>query len=162
MEGTIFINKEKGYKKKQKLEFTDRLRKVIDMQGLSIFDVAVKSKIPEQQISEYVNGKYMPRPRNLIKLAAALGVNYGWLTGESEDFSFINTIIIPEFTSTEAFLSKISEEFIKKSNTDTISQKNYFDVLSKILNLNIRGLIRADSYLDDLNMIDEYKRSNSF
>lgn len=158
MKGVTFINKEKGYKKKQRIEFSNRLKEVMDLRGLKIFDVAVKSKIPEQQISEYVNGRYMPRPRNLIMLAESLGVNYVWLTGESEDFAPDNTITIPESMNTESFLLKVSDELLKRNNTDTNDQKIYYNILSKIINLNHEGLTRTELYLEDINKIDEYKK----
>lgn len=157
MKGDIIMYKEKGYKKQQRIDFSNRLKEIIEMRGLKIYDIAIKTKIPEQMISEYASGKYVPRPRNLVKLSEALGVNHLWLSGESDQMIHDEAMAFPEGMSTDTFLIKISNELVKRNNTQDENQKIYYEIFNHILRLNTEGLAKANFYLEDLTKIEEYK-----
>lgn len=150
-------NKEKGYKKQQRINFSNRLKEVIELRGLKIFEIATRTKIPEQMISEYVSGKYIPRPRNLVKLSEVLGVNHLWLTGESDVLINDNSVVFPEGTSTDTFLMKVSDELVQRNNTNSDNRKLYYQLFNSILRLNSDGLRKAAMYFEDLGKIEDYK-----
>ena len=65
--------------------FQQRLRKAMFMKGIRQAEIAERSGIDKSKISRYVGGKNMPSGDTLIKLAAALGVDAAWLSGEAPD-----------------------------------------------------------------------------
>lgn len=65
--------------------FQQRLRQAIFMKGIRQAEIAERSGIDKSKISKYVAGKNMPGGDTLVKLAAALGVDAAWLSGETPD-----------------------------------------------------------------------------
>lgn len=65
--------------------FQQRLRKAMFMKGIRQAEIAERSGIDKSKISRYVGGKNMPSGDTLVKLAAALGVDAAWLSGEAPD-----------------------------------------------------------------------------
>ena len=65
--------------------FQQRLRQAMFMKGIRQADIADRSGIDKSMVSRYVAGKNMPGGDALIKLAAALGVDPVWLSGEGPD-----------------------------------------------------------------------------
>lgn len=60
-------------------EIKDRLRKAIQVSGLSIKEVSKRSQIPYATLQKYLSGAYRPNVTNLERLAQALQVNVEWL-----------------------------------------------------------------------------------
>lgn len=58
-----------------------RLRKAIDMKGITQKQLSDKTGISNSSISQYLHGHSRPRPSNVEKLARALDVDPGWLIG---------------------------------------------------------------------------------
>lgn len=65
--------------------FQQRLRQAMFMKGIRQAEIAERSGIDKSKISKYVAGKNMPGGDTLVKLAAALGVDAAWLSGEAPD-----------------------------------------------------------------------------
>lgn len=65
--------------------FQQRLRQAMFMKGIRQAEIAERSGIDKSKISRYVAGKNMPSGDTLVKLAAALGVDAAWLSGEAPD-----------------------------------------------------------------------------
>lgn len=65
--------------------FQQRLRQAMFMKGIRQAEIAERSGIDKSKISKYVAGKNMPGGDTLVKLAAALGVDAAWLSGETPD-----------------------------------------------------------------------------
>ena len=64
-------------------EFQKRLIKAMSDRGMTAADVSSKSKIDKGSLSNYINGKYIPKQGKAYVLAEALGVDPGWLmTGD--------------------------------------------------------------------------------
>lgn len=64
--------------------FPERLKKAMRFRGLRQTDLAEKTGIEHGTISNYINGKYKPKARNIILIAEALKVNTPWLLGEED------------------------------------------------------------------------------
>lgn len=58
-----------------------RLGKAIDMKGKTQQELSDETGISKSSISQYIHGYSKPRPTNIVKLARALDVDPGWLTG---------------------------------------------------------------------------------
>lgn len=65
--------------------FAERFSKVVKDSGLLPVEIAEKTNISETMISRYKSGEYVPRRRNLEKLASVLSVSPAYLTGDSDE-----------------------------------------------------------------------------
>ena len=64
-------------------EFQYRLLKVIAKRGITASELSDASGVDKSALSNYINGKYVPKQDKVYKLARALDVDPGWLmTGE--------------------------------------------------------------------------------
>lgn len=64
--------------------FPDRLKKAMQLRGFRQIDLSSKTGIERGTISNYINGKYKPKAKNVIIIAKALGVNSPWLLGAKD------------------------------------------------------------------------------
>ena len=139
--------------------FRENFQLALSESGFKQSDIAKSAKISESMISDYIKGRFTPRPLSVIKLARALNVNYSWLAGEHlaqsnsrTNSSIINTNFI-NFTE----IRKIAELL----NDNTFKNQQYFDkyydILKQIVPLNLYGLERLLYTIQDLNMIEQYR-----
>lgn len=64
-------------------EFQYRLLKAIAEKNVTAADLCRQTGIDKSAMSNYINGKYVPKQDKVLKLAAALDVDAGWLmTGD--------------------------------------------------------------------------------
>lgn len=61
--------------------FQNRLKSALDNKGISQAELARRTGINKQIISDYLNGKYEAKQNNIYKLAKELNVNEAWLMG---------------------------------------------------------------------------------
>lgn len=61
--------------------FRDRLLETMKIRNIKAAELAVKSGLSKQQISQYTNGRYVAKHTALYKLAGALNVSEAWLMG---------------------------------------------------------------------------------
>lgn len=59
----------------------ERLRAALDLRGMRQSDLAAATGIGKSSISTYLSGDYLPKQRNIYKMASALDVNEAWLMG---------------------------------------------------------------------------------
>ena len=59
----------------------ERLREALDLRGMRQSDLAAATGIGKSSISTYLSGDYLPKQRNIYKMASALDVNEAWLMG---------------------------------------------------------------------------------
>ncbi len=64
--------------------FQTRLTHAMQARGLRATDLANATGLSKARISQYVNGKYMPKSDAVLSLSRALGVSPLWLMGESD------------------------------------------------------------------------------
>lgn len=62
-----------------KHNFSDRLSSIMEVRGIKQIELSKKTGIAPGTISNYVQGKYAAKGKNLRILADALDVNAGWL-----------------------------------------------------------------------------------
>lgn len=60
-------------------EFQERLRKLLSDKGVTASELSRISGIGKSDISNYLNGKYLPKQDKIYLIAQALGVDPGWL-----------------------------------------------------------------------------------
>ena len=73
-------------------EFQYRLVKAIANKQMSASDLSRATGIDKAAISNYINGKYVPKQDKCYLIARALDVNPGWLmTGEETRKMYIST-----------------------------------------------------------------------
>lgn len=61
--------------------FKDRLRRALDVRGISAAELSRRSNISKPQISEYLKGRYEAKQTALHAIAVALDVSEAWLMG---------------------------------------------------------------------------------
>ena len=77
----------------------NRIQEALAMRNMSQSDFCERLNIPKSSLSEYVNGKIMPKYARLVQFAEALNVDPAWLAGM--DFSTAcNSQDFPESVST--------------------------------------------------------------
>lgn len=59
----------------------ERLRKALDMRQMKQSELAAITGIGKSSISTYLSGDYLPKQRNVYKMALALDVSEAWLMG---------------------------------------------------------------------------------
>ena len=63
-------------------KFQHRLTAVMKERGIRATDLAAKTGLSKARISQYVNGRYVPKSDAILSLAEVLGVSPLWLMGE--------------------------------------------------------------------------------
>ena len=59
-----------------------RLRTALEMRGMKQAELVELTGIGKSSISTYLRGSYIPKQKNIYKMAKALNVNEAWLMGE--------------------------------------------------------------------------------
>lgn len=62
-----------------------RLRAALELRGLKQAELVELTGIGKSSISTYLRGSYIPKQKNIYKMAKALNVNEAWLMGEDVD-----------------------------------------------------------------------------
>ena len=62
-----------------------RLRTALEMRGMKQAELVELTGIGKSSISTYLRGSYIPKQKNIYKMAKALNVNEAWLMGEDVD-----------------------------------------------------------------------------
>lgn len=60
----------------------ERIRTALEVRGMRQFELAGLTGIGKSSISTYLSGAYVPKQKNLHKIAKVLGVSEAWLMGE--------------------------------------------------------------------------------
>lgn len=63
----------------------NRLRMALDMRSMKQSELSELTGIGKSSISTYLRGSYIPKPKNIYKMAKVLNVNESWLMGENID-----------------------------------------------------------------------------
>ncbi len=63
----------------------NRLRTALEMRGMKQAELVELTGIGKSSISTYLRGSYIPKQKNIYKMAKALNVNEAWLMGEDVD-----------------------------------------------------------------------------
>lgn len=66
---------------------SERLREAMQLRGMRQSDLSTATGIGKSSISTYLSGDYLPKQRNIYKMAKALNVSEAWLMGEDVPIS---------------------------------------------------------------------------
>ena len=66
-----------------------RLRTALEMRGMKQAELVELTGIGESSISTYLRGSYIPKQKNIYKMAKALNVNEAWLIFDTLDSGLI-------------------------------------------------------------------------
>lgn len=62
-------------------ERKNRIREALNIRNMKQVELAEKTGIPKGTINNWLNQRYQPKQKSLLKLAKALGVSEMWLAG---------------------------------------------------------------------------------
>ena len=65
--------------------FKDRLNEAMKARGIRATELALRTGLSKARISQYVNGKFIPKSDAVLLLAEALRVSELWLLGKTSD-----------------------------------------------------------------------------
>ena len=65
--------------------FKDRLTEAMKLRGIRASELAQRTGLSKARISQYVNGKFVPKSDAILLIAEALGVSELWLLGKTSD-----------------------------------------------------------------------------
>ena len=75
--------------------FKDRLMEAMALRGMRASELAKRTGLSKARISQYVNGKFVPKSDAILQIAEALGVSELWLLGKTDDPSPTPSISLP-------------------------------------------------------------------
>lgn len=67
--------------------FKDRLTEAMQLRGIRASELALHTGLSKARISQYVNGKFVPKSDAILLLAETLGVSELWLLGRTADMN---------------------------------------------------------------------------
>ena len=70
-------------------DFKDRLTYAMTQRGMRASDLCKRTGLSKARISQYVNGKFIPKSDAVILMAEALRVSELWLLGKSDDMDAV-------------------------------------------------------------------------
>lgn len=91
--------------------FQSRLRHVLSDKKMTASELSRLSGVGKSDISNYLNGKYLPKQEKIYLLAHALNVNPGWLmTGVEQTEEEKKPIVIPDTNMFKLIMENMSYE----------------------------------------------------
>ena len=75
--------------------FKDRLTEAMQARGIRASELARRTGLSKARISQYVNGKFVPKPEALLDIAEVLGVSELWLLGKTDNMNPAPSLTIP-------------------------------------------------------------------
>lgn len=141
--------------------FQQNLEKAISTSGMTQAQIAQLADVTESMISDYLKGRFSPRPITVIKLAQAMKVDPEWLASGAEIFitpTYITKLRKRKIKQIQnlSFLSKISKALNEQAYKDSELEQKYLELLTSVISLNSYGLDRLLSLSNDLIQLDKY------
>lgn len=141
---------------------SQRLTQILKEKNLSQTELALKTNLTDQVISDYCVGRAIPRSAGLLKIASVLDIHEGWLLG---DFDEIKPF--PMGTKSKELLNENKHLLLELDQIAQVltiinsSSENYVtdyqEIIKKILQLNSAGILKLIDYADDLTKLKEYR-----
>ena len=75
--------------------FKERLTEALQARHMRAAELARRTGLSKARISQYVNGKFVPKPEALLDIAEVLGVSELWLLGKTDDMTLAPSLTIP-------------------------------------------------------------------
>lgn len=145
-----------------KAAFVANLRQAIEDSGKTQAAIAAAAEVTESMISDYMKGRFTPRPITIIKLAKALNVEALWLSGEVEHTPILKNTDLPKNIDRQLLirlLDGFAESLTSLLEIDKKLVDDYIILLVAISRLKYEGLVKITEYAKDLNKIPEYSIS---
>ncbi len=145
-----------------KAAFVANLRQAIEDSGKTQAAIAAAAEVTESMISDYMKGRFTPRPITIIKLAKALNVEALWLSGEVEHTPILKNTDLPKNINRQLLihlLDGFAESLTSLLEIDKKLVDDYIILLVAISRLKYEGLVKTTEYAKDLNKIPEYSIS---
>ena len=145
-----------------KAAFVANLRQAIEDSGKTQAAIAAAAEVTESMISDYMKGRFTPRPITIIKLAKALNVEALWLSGEVEHTPILKHTDLPKNINRQLLirlLDGFAESLTSLLEIDKKLVDDYIILLVAISRLKYEGLVKITEYAKDLNKIPEYSIS---
>lgn len=92
-------------------EFKDRLREALYNAGMKAVDLSNATGIDKGALSHYMSGSYLPKSKNIKKMAEALRVDEGWLLGYDVEMGRKSEEVIRK--ETNDLRDEMSEKMLK-------------------------------------------------
>lgn len=114
--------------------FSERLAYILKERKTSQADLSKLTNIPKSAISQYISGKFNPKPERVRIICRALDINPAWLTGY--DDAPKKGIILPTLSNEE-------NEIISRYRTDKIFKMSVDAIMSGSFEIGTLGMFRA-------------------
>ena len=75
--------------------FKDRLVEAMKIRGIRASELAKRTGLSKARISQYVNGKFVPKSDAILTIAEVLGVSELWLLGKTDTVSPAPSVSLP-------------------------------------------------------------------
>lgn len=127
----------------KKEKFSKRLQLAMDLKNIKAIELAKKTSLNRDLISNYLSENYKPKDENLEKIADVLGVNELWLKGYNvpKDVEWLNRINCSENNIIE------KEKFYSGYLNDDNRRKKINDIFIELTEDNKIALVKYASYL---------------
>lgn len=121
--------------------FAKRLRYALGIRGMSQAELCEKADVLKSAMSQYVNGSFEPRRKQLKRIAAALDVNESWLTGQDVPMTKYDgtpeAFDMANLSDDKSRRSKIVDILYKQMESLSKADKYTSDVLIDLINLSV-------------------------
>lgn len=129
-----------------KESFFTRFKKTLDGSGLTQSQLSKITGIRASSISDYYNGRYLPKQDKITLIASALNVSPSWLSctvPEQKDLSKVSNIILPQAV-------RVPVIGLIAAGTPILAEENIEDYLymDKSLKIDFCLKVRGDSMID--------------
>lgn len=127
--------------------FSNRLKSLLSNRNLKQSDLAKQTNLSKQQISQYVNGKFEPKPMAVLSIAQVLDINEFWLMGY--DVPMTNKVLdVNQLQQLENF--DLVEDIERKYGDEAVG------LLEGFAKLNTAGKSKILEFINDLAQIEKY------
>ena len=75
--------------------FKNRLKEAMQLRGIRASELSLRTGLSKARISQYVNGKFIPKSDAILLIAEVLGVSELWLMGKTADMNPTTPETIP-------------------------------------------------------------------
>ena len=75
--------------------FKNRLKEAMELRGIRASELSLRTGLSKARISQYVNGKFIPKSDAILLMAEALGVSELWLMGKTAEMESTTPESIP-------------------------------------------------------------------
>jgi transcriptional regulator with XRE-family HTH domain len=114
---------------------------LLQEKGLTPYAIAKATGVSNSTLSDWKNGKSVPKLDKMQLIATFLNVSTDYLLGK-------------DISQTQAFARRLKEETEKFNLQFSAEEQN---ILNKLRQLNNRGIEKLDAYLDGLLTSDDYR-----